>query len=68
MFDKLWMIMFFYAFLSYFLGPFLGKKWKNDINGFQTGMLEGILVSLGLWFWKGKDYFNVSSLPEEIIA
>lgn len=59
--SKLWTTMAFYALVSYFLGPFLGKKWRDDLSGVQTGMLGGILLSVLLWFWKGRNY--ISSVP-----
>lgn len=54
--NKLWSIMFFYAFISYFLGPFLGQKWKGNQDGVQIGMLGGIFVSIALWFLVGRKY------------
>jgi Na+/proline symporter len=48
--------MFFYAFISYFLGPFLGQKWKGNQDGVQIGMLGGIFVSIALWFLVGRKY------------
>ena len=58
---KLWMTMFFYAFISYFLGPFLGEKWKGNVDGLQYGMIAGIFVSLALWLWNGKSYVQVAA-------
>lgn len=54
--NKLWGVMFFYAFISYFLGPFLGQKWRGNADGVQIGMLGGIFVSVALWFLVGKKY------------
>lgn len=71
--NKLWITMIFYSLVSYFLGPFLGQKWKSGVNGVQNGILGGILLSLALWFWKGKEYVSsvftsaaetTASLPE----
>jgi hypothetical protein len=59
--------MIFYSLLSFFVGPFIGKKINNSVSGVQTGLFAGVAASLLLWFWKGKDLvaaYLVSSSPQ----
>lgn len=45
--------MMFYALLSCFIMPFLGKKLMGP-SGLEKGYIAGTIISLILWFTVGK--------------
>lgn len=53
--DKFWSVMLFYALLSCFIMPFLGKKFMGQ-GGLEKGYIMGTVVSMLLWFTFGKKY------------
>jgi hypothetical protein len=53
--DKFWSVMIFYALLSCFIMPFLGKKFMGQ-GGLEKGYIIGTVVSMILWFTVGKKY------------
>ncbi len=53
--DKFWSVMIFYALLSCFIMPFLGKKFMGQ-GGLEKGYIMGTVVSMILWFTVGKKY------------
>jgi hypothetical protein len=55
--DKFWQVMAFYAFLSCFLMPYLGKMFMGP-SGLEKGYIVGTIVSLALWFSVGKKYVS----------
>jgi len=52
--NKFWGIMFFYAILSCFFGPFVFHYFIPNRNGYEIGYIIGTIVSVILWFTVGK--------------
>ena len=55
--DKFWQVMAFYAFLSCFLMPYLGKMFMGP-SGLEKGYIVGTVVSMALWFSVGRNYVS----------
>lgn len=53
--DKFWLVMIFYALLSCFIMPCLGKKLLGQ-SGLEKGYIIGTIVCMILWFTVGKKY------------
>lgn len=47
-------IMFFYAFLSCFAGPFIFHYFVPTAAGYERGYILGTVVSMILWFAVGR--------------
>lgn len=54
------MIMIFYSFLTFFLGPLITRPFfKNHPDQCVAGFLVGFTISILLWMKYGRYYSNV---------
>jgi len=56
---QLLMIMAFYSFLSFFLGPFIGLNMKKNKEGITHGMIVGTVLSIFLWYSYGSKMITI---------
>jgi len=58
-FQLFFSVMFFYAILSYLLGPLIGYyAGGKTLNAAGSGFIVGSLVSIILWFVVGQKMVN----------
>ena len=53
------MIMAFYSFLSFFLGPLIGFNIKKNKEGITHGMIVGTIISIFLWYSYGSKMITI---------